>query len=175
MAFPTPKGITKYHTSPYPAINVRRPELSAGGKVVFITGGGSGLGLVFAQHFAMAGCTTIAITGRRQNIIDDAKTSLEKEYSGLRVLALQGDVTDKQAVEAAFEATKETFGVIHVLINNAGYLPAYTALASSDPEDWWMAFETNVRGSFNVLSAFLPAAASNAVVFSKCTIQSSNK
>jgi len=169
IAFPTPEGITKYHTTPYASIDVTRPELSAAGKVVLITGGGSGLGFAFAQHFAMAGCTSIVITGRRQDVIDDAKRALEKEYSALRVLAMQGDVTDKQAVVKAFETTTETFGAIDVLINNAGYLPSYTALASSDPDDWWKAFETNVRGSFNVLSSFLFSAASDAVVISKCT------
>jgi NAD(P)-dependent dehydrogenase (short-subunit alcohol dehydrogenase family) len=164
MAFPIPKGISTYHTSAYAAIDVTRPELSAAGKTVFITGGGTGLGLAFAQHFAKAGCTSIAITGRRQNVINDAKASLEKDFPGLKVLALQSDVTNKQAVEKSLKEVKDTFGPINVLINNAGYLPAYTPISSSSPDEWWTAFETNVRGTYNVLSSFPGVAAPDAVV-----------
>lgn len=173
MALPIPKGISKHHTSPYAAIDVNRPELSAAGKVIFITGGGSGLGLAFAQHFAKAGCTSITITGRRKKVIDEAKASLEKQYRGLKILAVQGDVTDKQAVERAFKQTEEIFGSVNVLINNAGYLPSYIPIASSSVAEWWKGFEVNVLGSFHVLSSFHPVAASDAVVISELTCQES--
>jgi len=143
---------------------VTRPELSTAGKTVFITGGGTGLGLAFAQHFAKAGCTSIAITGRRLNVLTDAKASLEKEFPGLKVLALAGDVTDRSAVSAAFTQAESTFGKIDVLISNAGYLPAYAPIASSSSSEWWKGFETNVLGSYNVLSCFVSVAAEDAVV-----------
>ncbi|KAH7402745.1 hypothetical protein BKA66DRAFT_436145 [Pyrenochaeta sp. MPI-SDFR-AT-0127] len=165
MAFSKPKGIDTYHTTPYAAIDVTRPELSTAGKVVFITGGGSGLGLAFAEHFAKAGSTQIAITGRRQNVLDEAQKSIQAAYPKTTVLTLQGDVVDRQAVDAAFKQTHKTFGPIDILINNAGYLPAYEAIGKeSSPEDWWSGFSANVRGSHNVLSAFLPTAAADAVV-----------
>lgn len=165
MAFPRPKGIETYHTKPYASIDVTRPELSTAGKVVLITGGGSGLGLAFAEHFAKAGSTQIAITGRRQNVLDEAQKSIQAAYPNTTVLTLQSDVVDRQAVDAAFKQTHKTFGPINILINNAGYLPAYEFIGQeTSADDWWSGFSTNVRGSHNVLSAFLPTAAPDAVV-----------
>ncbi|KAF2823307.1 NAD(P)-binding protein [Ophiobolus disseminans] len=164
MNFPAPAEISTYHNKSYPTIDISRPKLSAAGKTVFIIGGGSGLGLAFAQHFAKAGCTRIVITGRRSNVLNAAKSSLEKEFNDLKLLALQGDVTDRTAVEAAFRTSHETFGTIDVLINNAGYLPDLGPISSALQSDWWKGFEINVLGSFNVLSSFVPVGAQNAVV-----------
>jgi NAD(P)-dependent dehydrogenase (short-subunit alcohol dehydrogenase family) len=165
MAFPTPEGISTYHTKPYPLIDVTRPELSTAGKVVLITGGGSGLGLVFTEHFAKAGSKAIAITGRRQRVLEEAKQKIEATYPGTKVLALPGDVADRAAVDAAFKNTKDTFGPIDVLVSNAGYDPDYIPLGQeASADDWWSAFETNVKGSYNVLAAFSKTAAHDATV-----------
>jgi NADP-dependent 3-hydroxy acid dehydrogenase YdfG len=154
-----------YETKPYAAIDVTRPELSAADKVVLITGGSAGLGFAFAEHYAKAGCTKITITGRRQQILDDAKSKIEKQYPHTKVLAIRADVTDRSAVSTAFQTTNSTFGPVNVLINNAGYLPAYEFIGQeTSAADWWSGFEINVRGSHNVLCAFLPVAAPDATV-----------
>jgi NAD(P)-dependent dehydrogenase (short-subunit alcohol dehydrogenase family) len=165
MQLPKPEGISTYHTKPYSAIDVTRPELSKAGKVVFITGGGSGLGLAFTEHFAKAGCTTIAITGRRQQVLDDAKQKIESTHINTTVLTLQGDVTNLDAVNSAFQQTVDAFGPIDILINNAGYLPGYEPIGKEGAfSDWWAGFEVNVKGSYNVLSAFLKASSQGATV-----------
>lgn len=167
MAFPIPKGISTYHTSPYPSISVTRPELSAVGKVVLITGGGTGIGLATAQHFALAGCTTIVITGRRASVLSDAQKLIQDTFPTTKVLILPSDVTDREGIANAFKKTSETFGKkIDILISNAGYLPSYHSQgsAAADSDEWWKAFTINVRGAHNVLNAFLPVAAPDAVV-----------
>jgi len=173
MAFPKPDGIETYHTKPYPAIDITRPELSAAGKVILITGGGSGLGLAFTEHFAKAGSTKIAITGRRANILNQAKSDIESKYPGTQVLTLAGDVSDTKAVHDAFTTTKSTLGPIDVLINNAGYLPHYVPIGSTAKgglDEWWKGYEVNVKGTYNVLSAFLATAApQNATVINLST------
>jgi NAD(P)-dependent dehydrogenase (short-subunit alcohol dehydrogenase family) len=164
MSFPTPEGIQTYHNKPYPAIDVTRPELSAAGKVVVVTGGGTGLGLAFAEHFAKAGSKKVAITGRRGQVLDEAKKKIEGAYPGTTVLTLQSDVADRAGVEAAFQKTKETFGPINVLINNAAHLSAYKNIGQDSSDDWWAGFETNVKGSHNVLCAFLKTSAPDATL-----------
>lgn len=167
MAFPTPTGIQTYHTTTYPTISPLRPALSTAHKTVLITGGGSGLGLAYAKSFASSGCTRLAITGRRSSTLLSAAAEIELEYPHTKVLTLPSDVTDREGVIAAFKTAAETFGKIDVLINNAGYLPSFFPLgteSASEADDWWSAFSVNVRGSHNVLSAFLPVAAENATV-----------
>ncbi|KAH7406185.1 hypothetical protein DE146DRAFT_651011 [Phaeosphaeria sp. MPI-PUGE-AT-0046c] len=167
MSFPIPKGVSTYHTSPYPSIDVARPELSTAGKVILITGGGTGIGLATAQHFAKAGCTTIAITGRRSKVLAKAQKLIQDEYPATKVLTLASDVMDREGMVEAFKRTSETFASkVDVLINNAGYLPSYKSQGSAekDSDEWWKAFTTNVRGAHNVLNAFLPVAAQDATV-----------
>lgn len=165
-AFPLPDSIKTYHNQPYPAIDVARPELSLNGKIVVITGGGSGLGLAFSHHFAKAGCTQLAITGRRQDKLDKAKVGIETKYSGTEVLPLQSDVFNGDSVNAAFATIGKTFGNVNILVSNAGYLAHYGPLGSSDGgvKEWWKSYKTDVLGSVNVLDAFLKTSNKNATV-----------
>jgi NAD(P)-dependent dehydrogenase (short-subunit alcohol dehydrogenase family) len=167
VSFPTPEGISTYHTTAYPSIDVSRPELSTAGKVVLITGGGTGLGLAFAQHFAAAGSTSIAITGRREQVLLDAQKLIQEKYPKTKVLPLPSDVTDHSSIATAFQETTSTFGAkIDILVNNAAFLADWNTIGSDteDPNQWWNTFSINVRGSHNVLTAFLPVAAPDATV-----------
>jgi hypothetical protein len=65
VEFPNP--FQGWHNDIYPAIDPTRPELSAKGKSVVITGGGSGIGPQIARPFAIAGAKDIGIIGRRKN------------------------------------------------------------------------------------------------------------
>ncbi|KAF1841631.1 NAD(P)-binding protein [Cucurbitaria berberidis CBS 394.84] len=141
MEFPTPKGIETYHTKPYAAIDVSRPEVSAAGK-----------------HFAKAGSLKIAITGRRQQILDEAQKKIESAYPKTTVLTLQGDVADRAAVTTAFKKTLKTFGPIDVLVSNAGYMPGYEPIGGeTSPDEWWSTFETNDAVVINLTSAAVNA------------------
>eukprot|EP00271_Cylindrocystis_brebissonii_P019499 TRINITY_DN5941_c0_g1_i1.p2 TRINITY_DN5941_c0_g1~~TRINITY_DN5941_c0_g1_i1.p2 ORF type:complete len:153 (+),score=28.15 TRINITY_DN5941_c0_g1_i1:145-603(+) len=86
------------------------------GMVVFITGGGSGIGLEISQQFGRHGAK-IAIMGRREAILREAVSKLEAE--GIEALFTQGDVRKKDDAVKAMEATMARFGRIDVLINGA--------------------------------------------------------
>lgn len=85
-------------------------------KVVIITGGGSGMGKAMAQKFAAEGAYVV-ITGRTAERMDQAKQEIE-QFDG-QVLCVQMDVRDPEKVKHMVDQTKETFGRIDFLINNA--------------------------------------------------------
>jgi NAD(P)-dependent dehydrogenase (short-subunit alcohol dehydrogenase family) len=144
-----------WHNSPYPKISPTRPELSAKGKSLLITGGGTGIGLAVARGFATAGVREIALTGRRIGVLNKAAEALKKDFAGVRVLALVMDVTVKESVDRAFEEAIKAFGRVDICVSNAGYSPPPTPIATIDPQDWLQGFDTNVKGSLYVIQAFL--------------------
>lgn len=86
------------------------------GKTVIITGGGSGIGKAMAQKFAKEGANVV-ITGRNMERLQNAKNEIET-FEG-QVLAFQMDVRIPENVERMVKITKEKFGQIDALINNA--------------------------------------------------------
>src|SRR5687767_11349130 len=102
------------------------------GKVAFITGGSSGIGLGIARVFADAGMSLV-ITYRSDAHLDEALTLLEPHRD--RVHAVKVDVTNRRALEAAAAEAVRVFDKVHVLVNNAGVQnPA--PLSSTTYEEW---------------------------------------
>src|ERR1700733_12870011 len=96
-----------YHHHSYPAIDPSRPELSAKGKGVLITGGGQGIGKATARAFAQADAYAIIITGRTQKTLLETKAELEQINPLTIIRAFVGDVTDADAVRTIFESIKQ--------------------------------------------------------------------
>lgn len=86
-------------------------------KVVFVTGGGSGLGLAMTRRFLELGANAV-IASRRLQLLEERAAELERE-SGREVLAVELDVRDPEAVAAAFDVAEQRFGRIDALVNNA--------------------------------------------------------
>jgi NAD(P)-dependent dehydrogenase (short-subunit alcohol dehydrogenase family) len=153
MAFPS---YTKtFHSETYPAIDPARPELYTAGKVVFITGGGSGIGPRIIHAFATAGSTKITIIGRTESSLLSAKKEVEAQHSGVKVLTFVADIVDAAAVNKAFKETKKAFGPVDILVSNAAYLPDVVPLAKTDVNEFWKGFEINVKGNLILSQAFL--------------------
>ena len=118
-------------------------------KVAVITGGGSGIGLAIACRFVEEGAQVV-ITGRRQEALDEALTTL-----GSRVTAFQGDVSRRDDVERLYKQVGQSYGRIDVLVANAGVIhPA--PLESVTDEQYESQFDTNVRGVFQITQKALP-------------------
>jgi NAD(P)-dependent dehydrogenase (short-subunit alcohol dehydrogenase family) len=158
-----------YHHHSYPAIDPSRPELSAKGKVVVITGGGQGIGKATARAFAQADAYAIIIIGRTQKTLLETKVELEQVNPPTKVRSFVGDVTDADAIRTIFESIKQEFGHVDVLISNAGYLPDPVPISKQDPDDFWKAFEINTKGAFIVVRAFLAVASPNATLINVST------
>ncbi|KAI1852844.1 hypothetical protein JX266_002385 [Neoarthrinium moseri] len=149
MQPPLPSFTATWHNDTYPAISPSRPELSAAGKTIVITGAGSGIGRETAVAFASAGAAHLVLLGRTQATLDETASLLPSQVSK-ETFAV--DVTQKDAVERVAMAV----GSWDVLIVAAGYVSAPKPMAEASTDAWWQNFETNVKGLFLVAKFFLP-------------------
>ena len=128
------------------------PMREVAGKVAFITGGSSGIGLGIAQACAHAGMNVV-VGYRTSAHLEQAMACLET--SRTRVHAVQVDVADRAGMEIAAEETVRRFGKIHLLVNNAG-VNVLASVSGTSYEDWDWLMSVNLTGVFNGVRAFLP-------------------
>jgi NADP-dependent 3-hydroxy acid dehydrogenase YdfG len=121
------------------------------GKVAFITGGASGMGLAMARSFSSAGMK-IVVADVQQDALDRVKAEFGK--SNASVLTLKVDVTDRAGLERAAREAERAFGKIHVVCNNAGVAVGGT-LDSMDYKDWDWVMGVNLDGVVNGLQVFV--------------------
>jgi NAD(P)-dependent dehydrogenase (short-subunit alcohol dehydrogenase family) len=162
MAAPFPSPTKTWHDNTYPSLSPTRPELSAKGKAVLITGGGTGIGAETARYFAQAGAARIAILGRREQPLLDTKASIEQKFPGVEVFVATTDVTKESEVDAAFSKFAGN-GKIDVVISNAGVSGPKEPVDIVDTEKFMQGVEQNIKGALYVGRAFLRHASADAV------------
>jgi NAD(P)-dependent dehydrogenase (short-subunit alcohol dehydrogenase family) len=118
--------------------------MNAQGKVALVTGAGSGIGKAVAMAFLQEGYS-VTLAGRRQERLGQAVS--ESGVPEKQALIVPTDVRDPAAVRALFAKTKETFGRLDVLFNNAG-IAAGGLLEDLSYEQWQAVVETNLTGPF---------------------------
>lgn len=121
-------------------------------KVVLITGGSKGLGLVLAEHLINEGCQ-IAICARDENELEEAKRHLEK--NGVLVMTHICDVANKEEVEQLIEAVINHYGQLDILINNAGIIQV-GPMETFSHEQYEKAMNIMFWGVSNTTFAVLP-------------------
>ena len=162
---PFPAPTAKYHSTTYPTLSPSRPELSAGGKSILITGGGTGIGAETARYFALAGASRIALLGRRPQPLLDTKAALEKEFPGIEIFAAPTDVFVKSEVDAAFDKFLGPEGKkLDVVVHGAAFTGPQGRLQDTEAEEFLATVDKNVRASLFVSQAFLRYAKEDAVV-----------
>ena len=155
-----PSFTPTYHHEPYPAIDPTQPALNCSKKIVLITGGGRGIGQAIAIAFAKAAAEGIALLGRTKSTLDETAAQVKKNSGGSTdVFVMTADIMIQSQVQAAMDATIEHFGgrVPEVLVNNAGGIYGIGSLIDVDIDDFWKAYELNVKGPLTVLQTFLRA------------------
>lgn len=120
------------------------------GKVAFITGGASGMGLAMARSFSAAGMK-VAVADIEQRALD--QVAKEFDATNAEVITLQLDVTDREAMERAAEVTEQTFGKVHVVCNNAG-VAVGGAVDDMSYQDWDWVLGVNLGGVINGVQTF---------------------
>jgi NAD(P)-dependent dehydrogenase (short-subunit alcohol dehydrogenase family) len=122
------------------------------GRVVIITGGSRGLGLLLARRFRAEGAR-IALLARSSEELRRAALSLDPQKQ--RVLPIVCDVTKKDDVNAAVEIVLQHFGRIDVLINNAGIIQV-GPIEQMTYEDFQQAMAVHFWGALHGIQAVLP-------------------
>jgi NAD(P)-dependent dehydrogenase (short-subunit alcohol dehydrogenase family) len=115
------------------------------GKVAIVTGAGTGIGKRTALALLQEGYS-VALAGRRVEPLETTVT--EAGPSGSRALVVPSDVSDPASVRALFDKTKETFGRLDVLFNNAGTGAPPVLLEDLTYEEWKSVVDINLTGAF---------------------------
>ena len=121
------------------------------GKVAFITGGASGIGLAMARSFSAAGMK-VAIADIEEQALAQAAASFSP--SNAELIALCVDVTDRDAMARAADQTERTFGKVHVVCNNAGVGIA-GPMEKVSYADWDWVVGVNLHGVINGVQTFI--------------------
>ena len=117
--------------------------MAASNKVAIVTGAGSGVGKAVALALCREGYA-VALAGRRKEALE----AVAKEAKGPRTLVVPTDVGDPASVRALFAKTKEAFGRLDLLFNNAGIGAPPIPLEDLSYEQWKAVVDTNLTGPF---------------------------
>ena len=129
---------------PPPLGTAMLPAGTYAGKVVVVTGGGTGLGKAMAVEFARLGAAVV-IASRKPEHRDSGVRAIEAV--GAKALGVALDVRDPEAIEAVFDEVEESLGPADVLINNAaGNFPAQAVKMS--PNAWRSVVDIVLNGTF---------------------------
>jgi 3-oxoacyl-[acyl-carrier protein] reductase len=125
-------------------------QFSVGGQTAIVTGASSGIGRAIAEQFAADGANVV-VCSREQGNVDPVAEGIE-DADGGRALAVECDVTDRDAVEALVDATVEEFGGIDCLVNNAG--ASFMASFDDISENGWQTIvDINLTGTYHCTQA----------------------
>ncbi|UCE87910.1 MAG: SDR family NAD(P)-dependent oxidoreductase [Deltaproteobacteria bacterium] len=123
------------------------------GKVAFVTGGASGIGLAMAHAFAREG-SKVVLADIEVGPLETAAEELRA--AGADVIGVNCDVSDHSSVVAAAARAVDAFGKVHVLCNNAGVAPS-GAVDETTPEDWKWCLGVNLMGVVHGIQVLVPA------------------
>ncbi len=116
------------------------------GKVVFVTGGTSGIGAAICKEFAKTGAKVCVNFRSHEEDAIRFVESLKEEYKA-EVVACKGDMSKPEDVKKAFDIAYKAFGQVDILINNAGK-NINRKLQDVTLEEWGTACDANVNAMF---------------------------
>jgi 3-oxoacyl-[acyl-carrier protein] reductase len=121
-------------------------------KIAVVTGGGRGIGQEIARTLAAEGAK-VAVVSRSAASCGKAAEEINAEFPGAAT-AYAVDVADHEAVQALAKQIGDELGAVNILVNNAG-VTRDTLLMRMKEEDWDTVLDTNLKGAFNTVKAFM--------------------
>lgn len=120
-------------------------------KVAIVTGGSRGIGFSIVKKYLENGAKVV-LCASREETADKAVAALKAENAAWQVEGIWPDLTDYDAVKAAFDKAAEKYGRIDILVNNAG-VSASEPISSYTPEMFQKTMDLNVKAVFNCTRA----------------------
>ncbi len=124
------------------------------GKIAWITGAGSGIGLAGAHALASAGATVV-LSGRRADLLEKEAAAIVSAGGTADAMVL--DVSDADAVARVAQAILARHGAIDILVNSAGLNVPNRFWKDQTPAGWNEVIRINLDGSFYCIAAVLPS------------------
>ena len=124
------------------------------GKVALITGGGRGIGQAIARAYAAEGAK-LTLAARTDAELQETAGAIREQY-GADVITVIADVTDRAQVENAVAQTLQRYGVIDVMVNNAGNTGQIGPLWTLDPDRWANTISVHILGTYYGCRAAIP-------------------
>ncbi|WP_135827708.1 SDR family NAD(P)-dependent oxidoreductase [Halorussus halobius] len=125
------------------------------GKTAFVTGAANGIGRSIAERLGEEGAS-IVIADVDVEAADETAAAFADE--GIEAEAIECDVSDRESVREAVDATLDAFGSLDVLVNNAG-ISVGERFEDITPEEWQQVMDVNLTGIYNCSAEAVPAMA----------------
>ncbi|KAJ9614976.1 hypothetical protein H2200_001050 [Cladophialophora chaetospira] len=157
LGFTLPFQLTKaIRRDPYAPILPSQAENRQDGRIILVTGGGSGIGAAAARVWVQAGAQGVVITGRRADRLEKIAAELKKLNGKTKILAVPTDLTVEESVQDLFVQVQKAFGrAPDVILASAGTMAPPLSLHQQPLNAWWKDYETNVRSLFITIQCFL--------------------
>ncbi|PXF39828.1 3-oxoacyl-[acyl-carrier-protein] reductase [Gracilariopsis chorda] len=124
---------------------ISTPSMSADGKVALVTGSSRGIGKAIALELGKHGCNVVVNYTSSADAAEEVVTTIKS--SGGDAIAVKGNVSKSDQVDALFKAAKDHFGRIDVVVNNAG-ITRDTLMLRMKQDQWQDVIDLNLTGVF---------------------------
>ena len=141
------------------------------GKTALVTGGGRGIGAAIARKLAALGAHVI-VCGRTLKPLEETVRAIQSD--GGRATAIAADVADEGSVAKLAEQVRGKHEQLDILANNAGIGSFSTPLHQLDPAEWDRVINTNLRGVYYTIRAFVPMMSSGAHIVNISSLAGKN-
>ena len=121
-------------------------------KVAIVTGASKGIGASIAKHFAEEGAKVVVNYASSKEAADEVVRAIT--MNGGAAIAVQGDVSKQADIVRLFDETKNAFGTLDILVNNAAY-QGYTPIEQISAESFHQHFNVNVLGAILAIQSSL--------------------
>jgi 3-oxoacyl-[acyl-carrier protein] reductase len=118
-------------------------------KTAIVTGASRGIGQAIAHQLAHCGANVVCVS---RHIEDLEKIVHEMNGTGLKATAIAGDISSFESFQNIVDQTKEKYGSIDILINNAG-ITRDSLIMRMNEDDWDAVIDINLKGAFNGIKA----------------------